>query len=307
MSIEIGSCFVLYGYRFCRSISDRFRYYFEVWENDEQVAWLKYGLYTDLSTAKHFIYFKINNQVLYNPDQLNNTLELPEKFGFVFNNYTAIDLALDSNVNFTSLIKRMIRNKAVTTIINGKAIKDRKQVLQGVNFQYSTSLDRLKHAAITIKQKKALINEINDTLTGEENAGKALASLAKTIPSGNGTTVEKYFTIEKIDNNVAEGEYLTDYETGANVVSYAMGVHPSLIGATPGKNSNSLSGSNIREIFLMKQALSKPMIDRAMRPFQAIKKINGWPSDFVITIPEYTFVTLDQAKSGKNETQNTAA
>ena len=161
MSIEIGSSMELFGYRFCRAISDRFRYYFEVWENDEQVAWLKYGLYTDLSTEKHFIYFKINNQVLYNPDQLNVILELPEKFGFVFNNYTAIDLALDSNVNFTSLIKRMIRNKAVTTIINGKAIKDRKQVLQGVSFQYSTSLDRLKHAAITIKQKKAISNKKN--------------------------------------------------------------------------------------------------------------------------------------------------
>lgn len=175
--------------------------------------------------------------------------------------------------------------------------------------------DRAKQAGIDIKDqkavdelKKALVKEINDTLTGEENAGKALASLAKIVPSGNGTTVEKYFTIEKIDNNVAEGEYLTDYETGANVVSYAMGVHPSLIGATPGKNSNSLSGSNIREIFLMKQALSKPMIDRAMRPFAAIKKINGWPSDFVITIPEYTFTTLDEAKSGKVENnQNTPA
>ena len=174
--------------------------------------------------------------------------------------------------------------------------------------------DRAKQAGIDIKDqkavdelKKALIKEINDTLTGEENAGKALASLAKIVPSGNGTTVEKYFSIEKIDNNVSEGEYLTDYETGANVVSYAMGVHPSLIGATPGKNSNSLSGSNIREIFLMKQALSKHMIDRAMRPFHVIKKINKWPSDFVITIPEYTFTTLDEAKSGKKETQNIAA
>lgn len=174
--------------------------------------------------------------------------------------------------------------------------------------------DKAKQAGIKENDQKAadelkdkLVKEINDTLTGEENAGKALASLAKTIPSGNGTAVEKYFTIEKVDNNVQEGEYLTDYETGANVVSYAMGVHPSLIGATPGKNSNSLSGSNIREIFMMKQALSKSMIDRAMRPFAAIKKINKWPSDYVITLPEYTFTTLDEAKSGKVEKQNTVA
>lgn len=172
--------------------------------------------------------------------------------------------------------------------------------------------DKARQAGVDLKDQKALdelksklIAEINDTLTGEDNAGKALASLAKIVPSGNGTAVEKYFTIEKVDNNVQEGEYLTDYETGANVVSYAMGVHPSLIGATPGKNSNSLSGSNIREIFMMKQALSRPMIDRALRPFGAIKKINGWPSDFVLTVPEYTFTTLDQAKSGKVEREST--
>lgn len=159
MSVEIGSFADLFGYRFYRSVSDRFRFFFEVWEHDEQVAQLKHGLYTDLSDPKQYIYFKISNHVLYKPEQLNRTLELPDKMGFVFNNYTAIDLAIDSKTNFTSLIKRMIRDKTITTIINGKAVKDRKHVLQGVSFQYSTSLDRLKHATITIKQKKAISNK----------------------------------------------------------------------------------------------------------------------------------------------------
>ena len=159
MSIDTGSYLEIHGYRFHRIVSDRFRYYYEVWDNDEIVAQLKFGLYTDLSVTKHFVYFKISNHVLYRPSQLKTILELPTKLNFDFNNYTAIDLAIDSNVNFTSLIKRMIRNKAITTIINGKAVKDRKQVLQGVSFQYSTSLDRLKHASITIKQKKAISNK----------------------------------------------------------------------------------------------------------------------------------------------------
>lgn len=161
MSIEIGSFIDLFGYRFYRSVSDRFRYFFEVWKDNEQVAQLKHGLYTDLSDPKQYIYFKISNHVLYKSEQLKRTMELPDKLGFVFNNYTAIDLAIDSKTNFTSLIKRMIRDKAITTIINGKAIKDRKQVLQGVSFQYSTSLDRLKYASITIKQKKAISNKKN--------------------------------------------------------------------------------------------------------------------------------------------------
>ena len=159
MSMEIGSHFELHGYCFHRIVSDRFRYYFEVWDDDEQVAQLKFGLYTDLSETKHYVYFKVSNQVLYRPSQLKTILELPTKLNFDFNNYTAIDLAIDSNMNFTSIIKRMMRDKAVTTIINGKAVKDRKQVLQGVCFQYSTSLDRLKYASITFKQKKAISNK----------------------------------------------------------------------------------------------------------------------------------------------------
>lgn len=159
MSIDTGSYLEIHGYGFHRIVSDRFRFYFEVWNDDEQVAQLKFGLYTDLSETKHFVYFKVSNHVLYRPSQLKTILELPTQLNFDFNNYTAIDLAIDSNVNFTSLIKRMIRNKAITTIINGKAVKDRKQVLQGVSFQYSTSLDRLKHASVTIKQKKAISNK----------------------------------------------------------------------------------------------------------------------------------------------------
>ena len=161
INTEIGTYLEVHGYRFHRIVSDRFRYYFEVWNSDEQIAQLKFGLYTDISVTKHYVYFKVSNQVLYKPNQLKTILELPNVLGLVFNNYTSIDLAIDSNVNFTSLIKRMIRNKAITTIINGKAIKDRKKVLQGVSFQYSTTLDRLKHATITIKQKKAISNKQN--------------------------------------------------------------------------------------------------------------------------------------------------
>lgn len=159
MSVDLGSHIDLFGFRFYRIISDRFRYYYDVWQGDKQVAQLKFGLYTDLSSTKHFVYYKLNNQILYEPDRLKKILELPENFDCVFNNYTTIDLAIDGNVNYASVIKRMFRNKDITTIINGKAIKDRKQVLQCVSFQYSTSLDRLKHASITIKQKKAVSNK----------------------------------------------------------------------------------------------------------------------------------------------------
>lgn len=155
--------------------------------------------------------------------------------------------------------------------------------------------------------KSKVVESIKDVLSGADNAGKTITSLKKQMLSGNGVTWDKYIEIEPIKNDIEQGEYLTDYETGANIISYAMGVHSSLIGATPGKNSNSLSGSNQRELYLMKQAMSKSMVDRVLRPFSFIKKYNGWDKDVAIVIPEYIFTTLDQNKSGKQESTNTIA
>jgi len=165
----------------------------------------------------------------------------------------------------------------------------------------STDLNKLQ------EMRDAVVEELNQKLAGNENAGKAIAAIKELIPSGSTAVEEKYITIETIKNDIEGGEYLTDYETGANVISYAMEVHPSLVGATPGKNSNSLSGSNIREIFLMKQALTFPMVDRAMRPLSVIRRFNNWDKDITVAVPEYVFTTLDQNKSGKQESTNALA
>lgn len=156
------------------------------------------------------------------------------------------------------------------------------------------------------EKRKALydetIKQIGDVLAGEENAGKAIVAKKLLMQSGNGMSMEKLIEIETIKNDISGGEYLTDYETGANIISYAMDVHPSLIGATPGKNSNSLSGSNIREIFIMKQSLSKPMAYLALQWWPVVRKINGWPQNLEIVIQDSLFTTLDNAKSGEVKT-----
>lgn len=149
-----------------------------------------------------------------------------------------------------------------------------------------------------------VVKQLCEQVTGEENAGKAVVSKMKMMPSGNGASFEKLMTVDTIKNDISGGEYLTDYETGANIISYAMDVHPSLIGATPGKNSNSLSGSNIREIFIMKQSLSKPMAYLALQWWPVVRKINGWNNNLEIMIQDSLFTTLDQSKSGEVKTAN---
>ena len=158
------------------------------------------------------------------------------------------------------------------------------------------------------KRRRELYNEvvkqITDVLAGEENAGKAIVTKKHLMPNGSGMNMEKYIEIETIKNDISGGEYLTDYETGANIISYAMDVHPSLIGATPGKNSNSLSGSNIREIFIMKQSLSKPLAYLALQWWPAVREINGWDRNLEIIVQDSLFTTLDNSKSGEVKVAN---
>lgn len=171
-AVEVGEYADMFGYRLYRMVNDRFRCFFDVVLNGNPVAQLKFGHYTDRDDATTYVYFKVLNPILYDAEKLRKVLELPTKMGMVFNNYTAIDLAYDSPQNLPTLIKKMMRDKDVTTIINGKAVHDRKSVLDGVLFMYSSTLNRLNNPTITIKQKKATNNK-NDGITVQAYNKKA--------------------------------------------------------------------------------------------------------------------------------------
>jgi len=166
-------------------------------------------------------------------------------------------------------------------------------------------IDENDREAVKTRIEK-LKKDFCDYLSGEDNANKAILAMKQLIPQGNGgTTEQKWIEIIPVQNDMKGGEYIDDTESTANIICYAMGVHSALIGATPGKNNNSLGGSNARELFMMKQALMRPIVDRAMRVLKIIKEYNKWEKDILITIPEYIFTTLDQNKSGKQESTNT--
>jgi len=158
--------------------------------------------------------------------------------------------------------------------------------------------DRAKRQERINKEKNAII----DFLTGAENANKGIMTLKKMMPSASGGAIEqKWIEIVPVQNDMKGGEYIDDTESTANIICYAMGVHSALIGATPGKNSNALGGSNARELYLIKQAMMKPLVDRCMRSLKVVKEYNKWDKNIFISIPEYIFTTLDQNKSGKQE------
>lgn len=143
--------------------------------------------------------------------------------------------------------------------------------------------------------QKARIKEeydnLNKFLTGLKNTGKSMITYYKAYPDGKEI---KPIQIEVLDNKFKGGEYLDDSSEVSNMIAYTMGVHPSLIGASPGSNKGSFSGTDKRELFIIKQALLKPIRDRILRPLYLIKKVNNWPEDIHFAIPNIVLTTLDK-------------
>ncbi len=160
--------------------------------------------------------------------------------------------------------------------------------------------DRKKYKERVDKEVKAF----EDFLSGADNANKAILATKQLLPTASGTMEHKWIEITPVANDMKGGEYIDDTESTANIICYAMGVHSALIGATPGKNANTIAGSNARELYMIKQALMRPIVDRVMRSLKVVKMFNKWDPDTLITIPEYIFTTLDQNKQGKQESTN---
>ena len=132
-------------------------------------------------------------------------------------------------------------------------------------------------------------------LSGLKNTGKSMVSFTKTSPDGK---KEYRVEIKPMENSFRGGEYLDDSSEVSNMIAYSLGVHPSLMGASPGRGNANLSGSEKRELFIIKQSLLKPIRDRLLLPLYIIKAVNKWPDDIEFTIPNIQLTTLDKNKTG---------
>ena len=151
-------------FSFFRVASQHFAYSYNILHSSDEerheVAQLRFARYGEQQTDNIYAFLHIANSVLYDHSTLEQVLMLPEEMGMVFHNITTIDLAKDfTTINPVSLIRRLYKDKCITTIINGKAVKDRKETVAGFSQTYSVSLARLKNPTISIKQVKALHNK----------------------------------------------------------------------------------------------------------------------------------------------------
>ncbi len=151
------------------------------------------------------------------------------------------------------------------------------------------------------ERKEEELKKFKDFISDGNSSGKGMMIHKKMVPSGNTAIEEKYITIEKVPLDLQGGEYLEDSSEVSNMISYAMSVHPNLIGSAPGKSGGAMSGTDKRELFMIKAALMKPYRDRLLKPLYLVKRFNNWPANLEFIVPDYEFTTLDKNKSGKQE------
>ena len=160
-----------------------------------------------------------------------------------------------------------------------------------------------KHKAVDEKKqvelRTAFLKEMNDYLTGEENAGKSFVSHFR-YDRVKGTE-DKDIIITPLQSAPDGGEYIEDSEETSNTLSYGMGVHPSIIGSSPGKNK-SINGTEARELFIITQALNKMFQEATLEPLYVVKELNGWPKDIYFSVTNCQLTTLDKGTGAVKNT-----
>ncbi len=140
--------------------------------------------------------------------------------------------------------------------------------------------------------RKKFLEDMENFLSGEENAGKGFVSEFR-YDKIKGFE-DKDIIISQLDNKQQlGGEYIEDSEEVSNTLCYAMGVHPSIIGASPGKGKN-INGTEARELFTIEQAMMKRYQELTLQPLYVAKIMNGWPKDVFFSVVNCQLTTLDK-------------
>lgn len=142
-----------------RVVSKHFRYAYEVFygsgfDNRKKVATLRFGHYAEQRQSA-YIYFRVENEVLYNQELLITTLTLPDLFGMNFQHYTSIDTARDYKFNAVQRIRRIAKDKDVKVIVNGKVVDKEKDIREGM-LVFPLNFKKLSNPTIIVKQAKAI-------------------------------------------------------------------------------------------------------------------------------------------------------
>ncbi|CCH01644.1 hypothetical protein FAES_3637 [Fibrella aestuarina BUZ 2] len=120
--------------------------------------------------------------------------------------------------------------------------------------------------------RDAFLQEVMDRLTGVKNAHKAVMTESWVGRDGKPTGV----VIKTLDDKHKEGKYNEDYSEGVSQLLYALGLDPTMIGYTSGKEGGRSGGSDKREAFWIFLAKSSLFRDCLLELLDFVAEYNGW-------------------------------
>lgn len=193
-------------------------------------------------------------------------------------------------------VKQLIPSGKKAKFTNGLVIKYQVEI----NDKYWDVLfgrENITDPAKQIERMKLEKENIKNFLVGIQNAGKVWFSGFYVDPNGKEQSMVR---INVVNNEKEGGDWIEDTEEGASMACYATGNNPGMIGVTPGKSAGQMNGSNIRELFTMKQGLEKGPKDILLEPYFVIKHYNDWDIEF--DIPIMLLTTLDKKTDAELKT-----
>ena len=203
-----------------------------------------------------------------------------------------------------SIFPSQIYNYASTLVLD-KAIARQNATMWGkiifINLSYLKQIYDQMGADTPEKQeeiKTQIYADVNNFLKKRENNGKTL--FLDSFLTNNDQTLWKSIEIVDVPQASTGAQTKEELEEISSILFFAMGVHPALIGAVPGKSGSS-GGTFQRELHLLKQQQVSPRQRIYLKFLQNIVTFNQWDSHACWVIREQVLTTLDRNKTGLEE------
>lgn len=142
--------------------------------------------------------------------------------------------------------------------------------------------------------KKAYLLKISNFLKNKNNNGRIAA--LESISSADEKNILKSVEIVEVPRTTSKAS-LEDMELVGNAVFFAFGVHGAMVGSF-GKNATSSSGTQQRELTLLKQCQLMPQQRLYLNAWDFILRWNNFDSHTYMSIKQYDLSTLDASKTG---------
>ena len=155
------------------------------------------------------VWISLNNQTLYTKDQYNLGF-IATKLGLEPHNITTLDLCKDTPFNVGKSLRKLIKDKTATTILNGKRVKDRNEDRPEITYTSSGGLNKNdKYMTVNVKQKNAVKDKSKGiTLTTYDKAAEVKNSSGKDYILNFYGNPKKLYRTEVHLNNQEVKDYL---------------------------------------------------------------------------------------------------